>query len=291
MRKYGIAALVVVAIIAIALVVRRQVSDSNAQPAVDTARSVVPADSPAQTVPADSPVAVDTTAPTTKAPAPGSQGAPAAQSPEPTRPVVSGNIPPLQDDGASVLRRAAAAYSNVRSLRAEFVQRRENPLLGSSTTSRGTLYQRAPDRFALRFTQPAGDVIIADGKYFWVYYPSVDKRQVIRAQATAGGAGAVDLKAQFIGNPVERFTHTYHGTEKAGGRTLHVLTLVPRQDAGYKSLKVWIDGMDSLVRRFIITEPTGAEVEFQLSNLSVNPNIGDEIFRFTPPADAVIVDR
>ncbi len=296
MRKYGIAALVVVAIIAIALVVRRQVTDSNAEPAVDTASSVVPADTPLQTLPADSLASVDTIAaatsggaPTGSQPATGSQPQP-TQSSEP-RPVVSGHIPPLQDDGAAVLRRAAVAYSNVRSLRADFVQRRENPLLGSSTTSRGTLYQRSPDRFALRFTQPAGDLIIADGQYFWVYYPSVDKRQVIRAQASAGGAGAVDLKAQFIGNPVERFTHTYHGTEKMGGRTVHVLTLVPRQDAGYKSLKVWIDGMDSLVRRFIITEPTGAEVEFQLSNLSVNPNIGNDIFRFTPPADAVIVDR
>jgi outer membrane lipoprotein-sorting protein len=292
MRKYGIAAVVLIVIVAIALIVRSQLSDTSTASAADTASSgsqPLPVIQDSSAVPAADTIAPDSAGAGDQPPAP-----------RESRPVVSGHIPPLQQEparpeaeqeGIAVLRRAAAAYANVNSMRAEFVQRRENPLLNSTLTSRGTLYQRSPDRFALRFSQPAGDVIIADGRHFWVYYPSVDRRQVIRATATQGGAGAVDLKAQFIGNPVERFRHTYHGTEKLGGRTAHVLTLVPRNDAGYQSLKVWIDGMDSLVRRFIITEPTGAAVEFQLSNLAVNPNIGNDVFRFTPPADAVIVER
>ena len=72
---------------------------------------------------------------------------------------------------------------------------------------------------------------------------------------------------------------------------LDSVTLVPRSDAGYKSMTVWIDGMDSLVRRFQITESTGALVEFQLSNLSVNPVLGNEIFQFSPPAGAKVIER
>lgn len=293
MRKYGIAAVVLIVIVTIALIVRSQLSGTPAASAADTARS---GNQPLPMI-QDSSAADSVNGSATDTAAIGQAPAPAQGE---QRPVVSGHIPPLQPEpdrveadqqGVEVLRRAAAAYANVNAMRAEFVQRRENPLLNSTLTSRGTLYQRSPDRFALRFSQPAGDVIIADGRHFWVYYPSVDRRQVIRAPATQGGAGAVDLKAQFIGNPVERFRHTYHGTEKLAGRTAHVLTLMPRNDAGYKSLKVWIDGMDSLVRRFIIVEPTGAEVEFQLSNLAVNPNIANDVFRFTPPADAVIVER
>jgi outer membrane lipoprotein carrier protein len=193
-------------------------------------------------------------------------------------------------DGAVVLQRAAAAYGKITSMRAQFVQRRENPLLGSTTTSRGTLYQRDPDRFALKFSDPAGDIIVGDGRYFWLYYPSVDRRQVMRSAARQG-AGAVDLQSQFIGDPLTRFAHRYHGTEKQHGRTVHVLTLRPRREAGYKSMKVWIDAADYLVRRFQITEPSDAVVEFQLSNLAVNPTLGDDIFRFTPPAGATVIDR
>jgi outer membrane lipoprotein carrier protein len=213
--------------------------------------------------------------------------------------VISGSVPTVADEepassdaqaGANVLKRAAAAYGRTRSMRADFVQRRENPLLNTTTVSRGTLYQRDPDRFALKFTQPAGDLIVGDGRYFWLYYPSVDRKQVMRAPA-GQGAGAVDLQSQFIGDPLTRFTHVYHGTQQLNGRTAHVLTLTPRRDAGYQTLKVWIDGADYLVRRFQITEPSGALVEFQLSNLTANPTLGDEIFRFTPPAGATVIER
>jgi outer membrane lipoprotein carrier protein len=227
---------------------------------------------------------------------------PPQKKPAVERPVVSGHIEPVEiaapgsdgnaaQDGAAILKRASTAYSKIKSMRADFVQRRENPLLNSTLTSSGVLYQKSPDLFALKFSRPAGDVIIADGRYFWVYYPSVDKRQVIRAQASASGAGAVDLQAQFIGDPLKRFKYTHEGTQKLGGRTVHVLTLVPRTDAGYKSMKVWIDAQDALVRRFQIVEPTGAVVEFQLSNVVVNPTLGNETFRFTPPAGAQVIER
>jgi chaperone LolA len=227
--------------------------------------------------------------------------APQAEPKPPDRPLVSDKIPSIVNDstdtaaqqGATILKRASAAYASLKSMRADFVQRRENPLLGSSLTSRGRLYQRTPDRFLLQFTEPAGDVIVSDGRYFWLYYPSVDSKQVLRSPASDEGAGAVDLQAQFIGDPLRRFTHKYEGKQNVGGRPAHVLTLTPRHaaDAGYRTLKVWIDDGDYLVRRFQITEQTGTLVEFHLSSLAVNPTLGDEIFRFTPPRGARVVER
>jgi outer membrane lipoprotein carrier protein len=215
------------------------------------------------------------------------------------RPVISRDVPtiaeePAEDaqEPATILKRASTAYTNMKSMRANFVQRRENPLLGSSMTSRGRLFQRKPDRFLLKFTEPDGDVIVSDGRYFWLYYPSIDSKQVLRSPTSEDGAGAVDLQAQFIGDPLRRFTHKSEGRETFNGRSTHVLTLTPRdKNAGYRTLKVWIDAQDYLVRRFLITEQTGALVEFQLTNLVVNPTLPDEIFRFTPPPGARVVER
>jgi hypothetical protein len=130
------------------------------------------------------------------------------------RPVISRDIPTIaeepkedEQEPATILKRASTAYTNMKSMRANFVQRRENPLLGSSMTSRGRLFQRKPDRFLLKFTEPDGDVIVSDGRYFWLYYPSVDSKQVLRSPTSEDGAGAVDLQAQFIGDPLRRFTH------------------------------------------------------------------------------------
>ena len=203
----------------------------------------------------------------------------------------SGEVVPVGQsaDAAAVLKKTAAAYANVRSMKAEFAQWQENPLLGKRTNSRGTVYQRRPDKLLLKWSQPAGDLILADGQYFWIYYPSVDARQVLRS--SGGDAGGLDLQAQFIGDPTRKFSYTMHGAEVVNGRGARVFTLVPKTNEGYKSLKVWIDDRDALVRRFELTGENGVVQHFDLMNLEVNPTLSDALFKFTPPAGARIVER
>ena len=240
-------------------------------------------------------VPVDTSAPVVTAPA-DTTGKPTPAAPGKTPPVQPPAAPaaeqPAQtqsNDPVAILKRASDGYSKLRSLRAQFSQSLENPLLGRTVQSRGMIAQRRPDRFLMRFTDPDGDLIVSDGQYFWIYYPSVDKKQVLRSQAAA--AGGLDLQAQFIGDPARRFSYTYHGSEAVAGRPTDVLTLVPKEDLGYKSLKVWLDRQDGLARKFDLTEPNGVTRHIELSNLEINPTLNDALFRFTPPADARIIDR
>jgi outer membrane lipoprotein carrier protein len=224
-------------------------------------------------------------------PRPGGASTPAGQAPGPAP--AAPPPPPLaqagQDAGtAEILRATARRYEQVRSLSAEFEQEMRNPLLGNVVRSRGTLFQRQPDRFLMRFSDPDGDVIVSDGEHFWLYYPSVDARQVIRAPR---GPQGLDLHAQFIGDPVRRFDATNHGREAVRGRPAHVLTLVPREPLGYRTLKVWIDAEDHLVRRFELTEDNGNLRRFELSNVQINPTLRDDLFRFTPPPGAQVIQR
>ena len=196
-----------------------------------------------------------------------------------------------QPDAVTILRRASAAYAKVNTMTAEFTQRLQNRLLRTDARSRGRLYQRHPDRFLMRFEEPAGDVIVSDGRYFWVYYPSVDSLQVMRAPAGAQGSRGVDLRSQFIGDPIERFDATLDGREAVGGRDAHVLTLVPKQPQGYQRLRIWVDDRDHLVRRFEITEENGNVRLIELHGLEINRPLDEELFRFTPPPNARIVER
>jgi outer membrane lipoprotein carrier protein len=245
-----------------------------------------PAPAPDTIGPAAEPRPADTVGP------PGG-GAPAGPPPAPggtTAPPAGADAPQPADEGAAVLQRASTAYAAVRSMRAGFVMQLNNPLLRQQTTSRGTLYQQRPDRIALRFSEPAGDVILSDGEYFWLYYPSMDAQQVIRQPVGTGNESTIDLQAQFVGDPVTRFRYTLHDRETVAGRPAHVLTLVPRERADYRSLKVWLDTRDSLARRFEITDHNGAVRRFDLQDLEVNPAIPAATFRFSPPAGARIVN-
>jgi outer membrane lipoprotein carrier protein len=277
MRKVMMAVALVGIAGLIAIVAQNQITeDKPAGAAVDTPQAAAP-------------IAMQPAPPAAPAPVTDTPATPASR---PYTPVPNTITPePVEQTatGADVLRRASAAYNNVKSLRADFTQKRENPILGSTTVSRGTLYQKRPDRFLMKFSDPAGDVIVSDGRYFWLYYPSADAKQVLRAPASSNAAGGVDLQAQFLGDPLRRFTHTYHGTESVNGRKTHVITMVPKENVGYRSLKVWVDAQDALVRRFVLTESNGVVQEITLFNLAVNPTLSNSLFEFTPPANAKVI--
>ena len=80
--------------------------------------------------------------------------------------VVMGLFLTLQSpDPWPALDHASRTYRTIRTLAAEFVQIIENPMIGAPDTTWGKLYQMRPSRFAMRFSEPKGDRIVADGRY------------------------------------------------------------------------------------------------------------------------------
>ena len=192
-----------------------------------------------------------------------------------------------QVNAASILRRAETAYDAIRSLEADFTQELTVPLLGSTQRSRGKMFILRPDRFLMRFTDPAGDIVVADGRYLWLYYPSTDAKQVMRAPVAAAGQ-SVDLQKEFLSNPTERFDAVLNGTETVAGRNAYALTLTPRAASGYRRVRIWVDAQDALVRRFEITESNESVRKLELANLRPNATVAASLFQFTPPAGAQV---
>lgn len=232
---------------------------------------------------AQTPASPDGAAPT----APPSTAASAATE----RTIAETNLPASAPAGRAeqILERAEAAYDRLRSLEADFAQQVYIPLLETTQNSRGKLYHRAPDRFLMRFTEPQGDVVVADGRYIWMYYPSNDPRQVMRGRLAEGGQ-QVDLQREFLSDATNRFSATLAGTERVGGRPAEALTLIPRGPSPYREIRIWVDTEDALVRRFEITEQNETVRKLEMSNLRPNVALADDLFRFTPPPGAEIFE-
>src|SRR5881409_2951073 len=157
-----------------------------------------------------------------------------------------------------VLDRASAAYDTVRTLQADFVQIVENPMLGDPDTTRGKLYQRRPSYFGMRFTDPKGDRVVADGKKLWLYTPSTTPGQVIRTAIPGAGTTGPNLIGQFVEHPRERYTARSVRTDSTADGSADVIALTPRtQDLPYSEATVWIAKRDGLVRRIDIMENSG----------------------------------
>ncbi len=193
----------------------------------------------------------------------------------------------------ATLDRAVRAYKNVKTVRASFSQTITNPLLGATVKSAGELVQRRPNHVSVRFTDPAGDRIVADGAWVWFYLPSSTPGQVVRTRIAKGGSGSPDLTAQFLDTPASRFDVTDRGTEKVNGRTARVLSLVPKPgvEAQFTKALIWVDSADALIRQFELTEPSEIVRRVTITKLTLNPTISASAFRFTPPLGTKVIEQ
>jgi outer membrane lipoprotein carrier protein len=188
--------------------------------------------------------------------------------------------------------RAVAAWQAAKTVRASFEQTLTNPLTGSEVTARGDFQQQGRNRIGIRFTDPAGDRIVADGRVLWIYIPSTTPGQVIRS-SFAQGANSVDLTGQFLTAPRTKYNITAAGTTTVGGRPAHGLLLVPKREGSHPFTRatVWVDDRDGLVRKFEVTDQNGVTRRVRLASIRVNVPVDASAFRFTPPKGVRVVQQ
>lgn len=194
-------------------------------------------------------------------------------------------------DPTAILDRAVAAYARVQTLRADFTQVASDPMLADTQTSRGEFLEQRPGKFAMRWTDPRGDVIVADGRTLWVFLPSAAPNQVVRSTLGGPGGEQADVIAEFLDRPRERFTVAYDRADPVGARPADVLVLNPRdRNAAYRRVLIWVDRGDALVRRLEISEASGTVRRITFDRLRTNVRIPASLLTFTPPRGARVVD-
>ncbi len=196
------------------------------------------------------------------------------------------------DEVREALARAEKIYDGLTSLEAQFEQTIEVTLLGRSRTGSGTWYQKGRGRFVMDFSDPVDDLIVADGSHLWLYYPSTHPGQVIRSDIEAGttGAGMVDLQGRIFDEAASGYDAVLEDGETIDGHATLKIRLTPTGESPYRRVRVWIDATTFLVRKLEILETNETLRTVVLRDLKPNQPIPDEIFRFTPPADADVFE-
>jgi len=192
-----------------------------------------------------------------------------------------------------ILDRASATYQTITSLSADFVQIITNPMIGAPDTTRGRLYQMRPSRFAMRFTAPKGDRIVADGRFLWLYTPSTTPGQVIRSRIPEYGTTGPNLIGQFVEQPRQRYTAQHVRADSLpDAGPVDVIRLVPKgHEQPYSEATIWVGREDGLVYRVDIAESSGQERTVALRNIKVNRGVPGRELTFSPPAGVRVVDQ
>jgi outer membrane lipoprotein carrier protein len=195
-------------------------------------------------------------------------------------------------DASAIVGRSSRVYRSLSSLKADFVQVIDNPMIDSAE-SRGTLVQAGPDKLAMRFTDPPGEAIVIDGRYVWLYTPSTTPGQVIRMPVPSGGpVYGYNMLGWLLDRPAERYTASYLRTDRLNGRSVDVVQLVPAvPDLPFERAVLWLDRDDGLPRRLEITEHSGATRTLTLSKVRVNQSVPEKTFAFEVPGGVRVVDQ
>jgi len=195
------------------------------------------------------------------------------------------------DEPLALLEATAAHYERVTKFCADFTQHLFVPLLGDERTGTGQMCQSRPKKFAMRFSDPEGDLVVVDGEWVWLYYPSLDPNQVIRF-AMAKGAGAYDFHKEFLDDPASKYDVTYESLEEVAGHQTHRLRLLPLARASYESAVIWIDEQEPVLRQVRIVDENGTVRTITLEHVDLNPiDVGDDWFTFTPPPGVQVISR
>lgn len=192
-------------------------------------------------------------------------------------------------DGLEIVDAAGDRYAAVETVCADFTQQLSVPLLGRERTGIGRLCTGRPNLFSMRFDDPAGDVIIVDGEWAWVYFPSNDEKTVMKAPAEQS-AGGRDFHREFLVDTESKYDVTYEEVELIEGRRAHRLRLRPKQPASYRAAVLWIDEGQPVLRRLRLEEENGNVRTITLDDVVFGADVGADWFTFTVPAGALVVE-
>jgi outer membrane lipoprotein carrier protein len=156
--------------------------------------------------------------------------------------------------------------------------------------SRGHLIQAGDDKLAMRFTDPAGEAIVLDGRDAWVYTPSTTPGQVMKI-SIASLPEFFNL-SRLLTDPSRRFEARGLRQERVNGRLTDVVSLTPKDpNLPFSEATIWVDRQDGLPRRLRFQERTGGVRTLTFSEVRSNERVSAAAFTFVVPDGVRVVDQ
>jgi len=214
-------------------------------------------------------------------------------------------LPSVAQDALQLLQRVAANYAALSKTTYEFeqVELREFQGVFQNQTQRRQRIVGSAGRYREE-TLPAGPVYIFDGQSRWAYNPDRNEYTKTNANAAAGRApGLSNLEIVSYRVRSARLLREETLTLASGPVVCQVIE-AEREPAGDRMQNspttYWIDVSRSLVLKSRSGFTTGAAgggspmetiVTVTFTKAAVGQPVDESLLRFTPPADAVLVER
>jgi chaperone LolA len=190
----------------------------------------------------------------------------------------------LDRTAEEVTEKMQAAFEEVGTLRASFVQTVKFGFTSIEQTFEGTLFLRKPTNYRI---ESEHQTIVTDGSTVWLYSP-VNQQVVVdhfkeNTNSVSPENFLTTLPATYYVSLLSR--------EEASGSSLLVLRMVPKDDRSFvQSVKLWIDETKWEVRKILVVDANETETTYKITDLTTNLRLDEDLFIFIPPEGAEVVD-
>ncbi|WP_280152579.1 outer membrane lipoprotein chaperone LolA [Piscinibacter sp. XHJ-5] len=173
--------------------------------------------------------------------------------------------------------------TNVKSGHASFTQTVVSPDGAKKKTSSGSFDFARPNRFRFAYAKPFEQLIVADGQKVWIH--DVDLNQVsVRKFSQALGATPAAILA---GGSLEKDFTLSPLPAKDG---LEWVQATPKvKDGAFQSVRIGFKGRD--LSAVEITDSFGQRSLLQFSQFAANAGVAPELFKFTAPPGADVIEQ
>ena len=172
---------------------------------------------------------------------------------------------------------------DVKTGQAAFIQTVTSPDGAKKKTSSGNFEFARPNRFRFTYAKPFEQVIVGDGAKVWIY--DADLNQV--SSRKIGSALGATPAALLAGASLDTDFTLAPLPAKDG---IDWAAATPKQkDGAFQSLQVGFRGKDLAAVEII--DSFGQRSLLQFSHWVANPVLASDLFRFTPPKGADVIEQ
>jgi outer membrane lipoprotein-sorting protein len=192
---------------------------------------------------------------------------------------------------AAILKRVASAQAEIRTLQADFEQRRVSRLLAEPSVSQGRLYLRVPDQVRWEYLSPRTMTVLIAGGYATTYRP--DERRAERV--AIGRMQRRVFHYMTVTEPLDELRDHFSFTfrDPIGTKGHYQLILKPTGPIiarRISELAIEIDRREYLPLSFSYTEPDGDSTSYKFRNVVRNGEIDEAMFSLELPPDVEVVE-
>jgi outer membrane lipoprotein-sorting protein len=191
----------------------------------------------------------------------------------------------------AALKKLAAKLKEVRTLSAGVTQSRRTELLDKPIVSSGTLaYRREPAQLVFHLSEPRRAEILLDKASYQVYRPEEKRLERIDFEGedvTGKILMVFEPKAEEIGK-----SFTIRGGDSRDGRIeVQLESSDERFRKRMKKIVLTIGEADGTLHRIAYTDADGDEVQFELSQVVLNPDLPADTFLLKIPEGTRVLRR